>query len=65
MPKMKTNRSLAKRVKFTAKGKVKRPKAYKGHILGSKTKKRKRHLRRATLVHPTDMKKMRRLLPYG
>lgn len=62
---LKTNRSVAKRFRFTGKGKIKRPRAYKGHLLGKKSKKRKRHLRRQALVDSTDFKKMRRLLPYG
>lgn len=62
---LKTNRSVAKRFKFTKKGKIKRPRAYKGHILGSKSRKRKRRLRHSTLVSSKDTKIIRRLLPYG
>lgn len=62
---LKTNRSVAKRFKFTGKGKIKRSRAYKGHLLGKKNKKRKRHLRHSTLVDRRDMKIIRRLLPYG
>lgn len=62
---LKTNRSVAKRFKFTGKRKIKRMRAYKGHLLGHKNKKRKRHLRHATLVSPRDYKQIRRLLPYG
>ena len=62
---LKTNRSLAKRVKITKKGKVKRKRGYTGHLLGHKNKKRKRQLKKATYVSKTQEKKMRRLLPYG
>jgi large subunit ribosomal protein L35 len=62
---LKTNRSVAKRFKFTGKGKIKRPRAYKGHLLGHKNKKRKRHLRRSALVAGVDMKRIKRMLPYG
>jgi len=62
---LKTNRSLAKRVRFTGKGKIKRPRAYKGHLLGHKSKKRKRHLRHSALVAKVDMRKIKRMLPYG
>jgi len=62
MPKLKTNRSAAKRLRVTGSGKIKRNKAGKRHILTSKAKKRKRNLRRATLVHPGDAKRMARLL---
>ncbi len=62
---LKTNRSVAKRFKFTRKGKIKRARAYKGHILTKKKRKRKRHLRRPALVSSKDTKSIRRLLPYG
>ncbi len=64
MPKMKTNRSAAKRFKRTASGKVKRSKAYHSHILTKKSPKRKRNLRKAGLVKNADMKRIRRMLPY-
>ncbi|MCX8072981.1 MAG: 50S ribosomal protein L35 [Candidatus Binatia bacterium] len=63
--KLKTNRGAAKRFKVTAKGKIKRRKAYHRHILTSKSPKRKRSLRQATLVDATNVKAIRRLLPYG
>jgi len=45
MPKMKTHKGLAKRLKVTAKGKVKHRRAGKSHLMSSKTPKRRRHLR--------------------
>ena len=65
MPKMKTNKGAAKRLKRTASGKLKRRKAYKSHILTKKNQKRKRHLRKAGLVDKADEKRMNRLLPYA
>ncbi|HZD05973.1 MAG TPA: 50S ribosomal protein L35 [Longimicrobiales bacterium] len=65
MPKMKTNRGAAKRLKRTACGKLKRYKANKSHILTKKSRKRKRRLRKADLVSRADEKRMKRLLPYG
>ena len=65
MPKLKTRRGAAKRFTFTSKGKVKRRKGFLRHILSNKTKKQKRHLRRATLVHKADERSIKRLLPYG
>jgi large subunit ribosomal protein L35 len=62
MPKIRTNRSSAKRFKKTAGGKFKRSKAFKGHLLTGKTSKRKRGLRRAGLVDKADQKRVRRLL---
>ena len=62
MPKMKTRRSAAKTFKITANGKVKRHKAFKSHILTSKSTKRKRHLRKPGLVAETEAYKIRRFL---
>jgi large subunit ribosomal protein L35 len=62
---LKTNKSVAKRVKLTAKKKLKRSVANKGHILTKKTRKRKRMLRGTRLVSPADLKRVRRMLPYG
>ena len=64
MPKIKTHRGAAKRLKMTASGKIKRSKAFKGHLLEHKSAKRGSALRTATLVHATDHKNMRTLLPY-
>ena len=65
MPKMKTNRAAAKRLKRTASGKLKRFKANHSHILTKKSPKRKRRLRTAELVDKADQKRMDRLMPYG
>ena len=63
MSKMKTHKGAKKRFSVTSKGKVRRLKAYKSHILTKKTSKRKRQLRRPTLVSTTgDSKRMKRLL---
>ncbi|MGI6361360.1 MAG: 50S ribosomal protein L35 [Bacillota bacterium] len=64
MPKMKTHRGAAKRFKATGSGKLKRSHAFKSHILGKKTQKRKRHLRKAGLVAKADYLKTKALLPY-
>jgi large subunit ribosomal protein L35 len=63
MPKMKTNRAAAKRLKRTGTGKLRRRRANKSHILTKKTTKRKRRLRKPTLVDRADEKRMKRLLP--
>ncbi|MCH9023879.1 MAG: 50S ribosomal protein L35 [candidate division Zixibacteria bacterium] len=62
MPKMKTRRAAAKRFKRTASGKIKRNRAYKGHILTKKSPKRKRKLRKSTLVSKADYKRVDRLI---
>ena len=54
MPKIKTNRSAAKRFDVTGSGKVKRKKAYHSHILSKKAPKRKRSLRKGALVAAAD-----------
>ena len=64
MPKMKTSRAAAKRFKLTGSGKLKRNKAYKRHILTKKSPKTKRNLRKAGLVDATNVKNMKKILPY-
>jgi large subunit ribosomal protein L35 len=64
VPKIKTNSSAAKRFKVTGSGKIKRNKGFKRHILSSKSKKRKRNLRRATTVAAAEQKNIRKLIPY-
>lgn len=67
MPKMKTHRATAKRVKITATGKIKRSQTNKRHLLNSnaKTSKRKARLRKATLVDKTMVANVKKMLPYG
>ncbi len=64
MPKIKTHRGAAKRYKVTGTGKIKRHHAYKSHILGKKSAKRKRNLRQSTIVTAADHAKTKKLLPY-
>jgi len=65
MPKIKTNKSAAKRFKTTASGKIKRNKAFKNHLLSAKTKKQKRTLRKSSLVAKSDAKKIKMQLVYS
>lgn len=65
MPKMKTHRGTAKRVKKTGGGKFKRHRAFANHKFTKKSAKRKRRLRQATLVPASERKRMRILLPYS
>ncbi len=62
MPKLKTKKTVAKRFKLTKKGKIKRQRAYKSHILTKKTSKRKRKLRRGTTVDKTNVKSIKMVL---
>jgi large subunit ribosomal protein L35 len=65
MPKIKTNRSAAKRLRKTGTGKLRRSRAFARHLLSSKSPKRKRHLRKSAILAKGDEKKMKRLLPNG
>ena len=62
MPKMRTVAAAKKRFKLTAGGSVKRQKSNRSHILTSKNRKRKRHLRQDTLVHPHNEQSVKRAL---
>ena len=64
MPKLKTHRGAAKRFTKTGTGKIVRSKAFKQHILTSKTAKRRRDLRGTTLVDKTDVPRLERMIPY-
>ncbi|MGI6021232.1 MAG: 50S ribosomal protein L35 [Lachnospiraceae bacterium] len=64
MPKVKTKRAAAKRFKVTGTGKLKRMKAYKSHILTKKDRKTKRNLRQATITDSSNVKAMKKILPY-
>lgn len=64
MAKLKTKRAAAKRFKLTGSGKLKRNKAYRRHILTKKSAKTKRNLRKATTVDATNVKTMKKILPY-
>ena len=61
---MKTSRAAAKRFKVTGSGKLLRNKAYKSHILTKKSQKRKRNLRKQTFVDQSNVKNMKKILPY-
>ncbi len=64
MPKQKTHRGAAKRLSLTKSGLIKRAKAFKSHILNKKSTKRKRNLRKTGYIDTTEMKTMKKLIPY-
>ena len=64
MPKMKTKRAAAKRLKITGTGRLKRNRSWKRHKLEAKPPKRKRRLRKAVLVAKVDEPRLKRLVPY-
>ena len=65
MPKLKTHRGAAKRFRLTGTGKVRRQKAYSNHILTKKSPKRKRRLRKGTLVAKANVAQVKRLIGQG
>lgn len=62
MPKFKTHRASAKRFKKTASGALKRGHAYTSHRFHGKTKKQRRHLRKAAMVSRSDLKRIKQML---
>ena len=62
MPKMKTRRGASKRFKLTGTGKIKRNKANKSHILTKKTPKRKRRLRKGTILTAVEVKRVKKMI---
>lgn len=64
MPKQKTHRGAAKRFSLTKTGKIKRAKAYRNHIMASKSPKQKRNLRLSGLVAAGEAKRVKKLIPY-
>ena len=64
MPKIKSHSASKKRFSFTGTGKIKRRKAYKSHLLTSKTTKRKRGLRKSTLASAANAMAIRKMIPY-
>ena len=55
----KTRKSVAKRFKVTATGKVVRNKASRRHLLASKNANKKRHMAKAVVVHETDVDRIK------
>ena len=63
MPKMKTNKAAAKRFFKTGSGGFKHSRMNKQHILGKKSPKRKRKLRRLAMISKADSQRVRKMLP--
>ncbi len=61
----KTRKTVAKRFKLTATGRVKRSRASRRHLLECKSAKRKRKLAKGALVHDSDVSRIKRCLPFG
>ena len=65
MPRMKTHSASKKRFKKTGKGRVKRAKAFRRHLLTKKTRKNKRSLRKTSYIESCDIASIKTLLPYS
>ncbi|OHD63544.1 MAG: 50S ribosomal protein L35 [Spirochaetes bacterium RBG_13_51_14] len=65
MPKMKTNSGAKKRFRITRRGKAVRAKGFKSHLLEGKSAKRKRRLRGTGLTSEVEIKRIKKMLPYG
>ncbi|MDQ0508917.1 50S ribosomal protein L35 [Aedoeadaptatus ivorii] len=63
MGKMKTHRGSAKRFRRTGTGKLRRYKAYKGHLTGKKSPRRTRNLRKGDLVSTADTRRIDKMIP--
>jgi large subunit ribosomal protein L35 len=65
MPKMKSNKSYAKRFRVSGSGRVRRSKAGGNHLLQEKSRKRLRRARKNDMVDATLERKIKRMIPYG
>ena len=64
MPKMKSKRAAANRLKKPASGKLMRYKGWTSHLLEAKPPKRRRHLREPKLISKADERRLQTLVPY-
>ena len=62
MPKLKTHKATAKRIKITGSGKLTRERAFKNHILAKKSKARKRNMHTAAGVTGKNAKNIKKAL---
>lgn len=62
MPKMKTNRAAMKRFRVNGAGKIKRDRAYGGHLFTGKPASQRRRLRKSLMVDTADIKRIKRLI---
>ncbi|GAC1507039.1 MAG: 50S ribosomal protein L35 [Candidatus Dormibacteraceae bacterium] len=62
MPKLKTRKGIAKRVRVTGTGKLIRASSFKSHLLEHKSQKRKRNYENKQAVSKSDRRTVRRAL---
>ena len=67
MPKIRTKRAVAKRIRLTGTGKVKRMRQFSGchHIREKKSPKRTRKFRKQVVANPMNAKRLKQLAPYA
>ena len=61
----KTKKAVSSRFRMNKKGKIKRFKSGRRHLLAGKSRSRKRHMRKSVLLGPADESRIRRFLPHG
>lgn len=65
MPKVKSNSGAKKRFRVTKKGKALRAQGFKSHLLEGKSSKRKRKLRGTSVTSKTEVKRIKKMIPYA
>ena len=65
MPKLKTHKGTARRFSVSGTGKIMRTKGGKSHLRRRKSDRAKRQYDEMLVAHPSDARRVRRLLPYG
>jgi large subunit ribosomal protein L35 len=59
MPKQKTHKGMTKRIKITAKGKIKRRRSFGSHLMSGKNAKRRRIIGSSAIIHGAMAKTIR------
>jgi len=62
MPKIKSHQGMKKRIKKTARGKLKRERAYQSHLLEKKDQRKKHLFRNDQAVNSSDKKRVKKLI---
>ena len=62
MPKHKTHKGLKKRVKVTARGKIKAHKSYAGHLMSGKNAKRRRRVGKPFIIQGVAVERLKEML---
>jgi large subunit ribosomal protein L35 len=62
---MKTHSAAAKRMRVTGSGKVRRARAGLQHLMRGKPARRRRPLRKSTIIDASDLGRIKPLLPYA